>query len=314
MKKICVIGSINIDLVATMEHFPVPGEVVVCQKFNEYYGGKGANQAVGLGKLGADVSFIGKIGNDKYGDSLLKNLKKNNVKIDNVFKDNSMHSGISLIFIDSKGQNSIAHISGANGNLSLADIMKARGMLHESDIILLQLEIPLDIVFYIIENYSQGDKTIILDPAPFHSIPGNILSRISIMTPNRVEMELLTCIKIKDKNDSLKASSILLDKGVKNVINKLDNYGVLIASKDSNTFLKSIKVNAVDTVGAGDAFNAGLAFGLSHGKNLIESSEIANLIGAISVTRKGAQDSMPDISEIKRFISERCLKKFYDLF
>ncbi len=314
MKKICVIGSINMDLVASMEHFPTPGEAVICGSFNEYTGGKGANQAIGLGKLKSDVSFIGKVGNDDYGVSLLKNLRDNNVNIDYVYKSDSINSGISLILINSNGQNSIAHFPGANSKLNLEDIGKAADMLNASDIILLQLEIPLDLDFHIIKKYSKKGKTIILDPAPFSTIPDDIFPHVSVITPNRVEMEQLTGIKIKNSTDSLKASGILLDKGSGSVINKLDDYGVSIMNKDFNTFIDSLKVKAIDTVGAGDAFNAGLAYGLSKDNDLISSAKMANLVGAISVTKKGAQNSLPTIEEIKEFISEKGLNEYINLF
>ncbi len=313
MKKICVIGSINMDLVANMNQFPSPGEAVICGDFNEYTGGKGANQAIGLGKLESDVSFIGKIGNDDYGKSLLKNLKSSNVCVDYVYKSSDIHSGISLIFIDSSGQNCIAHYPGANGKLSLEDIEKASDLLGSSGIVLLQLEIPLELDFSIIKNYGKKDKIIILDPAPFTTIPDDIFPYISIITPNRVEMGQLTGIKIKNKNDSLKASSILLGKGVENVVNKIDDYGVSIMNKDSHTFIESLKVKAIDTVGAGDAFNAGLAYSLSKDNDLISSVKMANLIGAISVTKKGAQNSLPTRKEIKEFIFKNDLNEYMDL-
>ncbi len=314
MKKICVIGSINMDLVATMSHLPVPGEAVICSGFNEYNGGKGANQAIGLGKLRSAVSFIGRVGNDNYGVSLIKNLRHNNVNVDYVYKSSDIHSGIALIFIDSNGQNSIAHYPGANSRLNLKDIKRADKVLNESDIILLQLEIPLEIDFHLIKEHGKKGKTIILDPAPFSAIPDDIFPHISVITPNRVEMEQLTGIKIRNSDDSLKAGSILLDKGVENVINKIDDYGVLIMNKNQHAFIKSIKVKAIDTVGAGDAFNAGLAYGLSRDKDLISSSKMANIIGAISVTKKGAQDSMPNMEEIREFISGNDINEYYSLF
>jgi ribokinase len=314
MKKICVIGSINMDLVASMKNFPAPGEAVICNSFNEYTGGKGANQAIGLGRLGSDVAFVGKVGNDDYGECLLGNLIKNNVNVECTFKSNDIHSGISMIFINSDGQNCIAHHPGANGSLSFEDVEKAANMIYSTDIILLQLEIPLDLNFFIIKENNKKGKTIILDPAPFSTIPDEIFPLVSVITPNRIEIERMTGIKVNNKDDSLKACKILLKKGVKNVINKIDEYGVFLMNKDFNTFIKPLDVKAIDTVGAGDAFNAGLAYSLSRGKDLISSAKVANLIGAISVTKKGAQDSLPSREETYRFLLENDLEGYVDLF
>ena len=301
------------DLVASMRNFPAPGEAVICSSFNEYTGGKGANQAIGLGRLGSDVAFVGKVGNDDYGVYLLKNLMKNNVNVDYTFNSNNIHSGISLIFINSDGQNYIAHYPGANSKLSFEDIEKTVDLIDSTDIILLQLEIPLDLNFFIIKENSKKGKTIILDPAPFSTIPDEIFPLVSVITPNRIEIERLTGIKVKNKDDSLRACEILLDKGVQNVINKIDDYGVFLMNKDFNTFIESLDVKAVDTVGAGDAFNAGLAYSLSKDKDLISSTKLANLIGAISVTKKGAQNSLPNRKEINEFIYKNDLEEYANL-
>lgn len=310
MKKICVIGSINIDLTVKMDKFPVSGEAVICKSFGEYGGGKGANQAIGLGKLGSDVYFIGKVGGDLYGEKLIKNLKDYRVKAEYVFKDSTTHTGISLIFINNRAENCIAHYPGANSMLSFRDIKKTLELLGSSDIILLQLEIPLDIVFHIIKKYYKLGKIIILDPAPYSELPIDIFPYISILTPNRIEMEQLTNIKINSEKDSHKAAKILIGRGANIIINKIDNHGSFLADGNDFTFIPSYKVKAIDTTGAGDAFNAGLAYALSKEEELVKSVKFANLIGALSVTKQGAQISMPTKREVKEYIEKENLDDF----
>lgn len=313
MKRICVIGSINIDLTAKMDRFPLPGEAIVCKSFGEYGGGKGANQAIGLGKLGSDVHLIGKVGKDLYGEKLVKNLKDYEVKTEYVFKDSIALTGVSLIFINNGGENCIAHYPGANDMLNFKDIKKTSELLGSSDIILLQLEIPLEIVFYIIKKYYKLGKIIILDPAPYSKLPIDIFPYISILTPNRIEMEQLTNIKINSENDSYKAAKILMGKGANIIINKIDSSGSFLVDRNDFTFIPSFKVKTVDTTGAGDAFNSGLAYALSKGEELAKSVKFANLIGALSVTKQGAQSSMPTIIEVIEYVKKENLSNLFSL-
>lgn len=308
MKKICVIGSINIDLVGRVNRFPYPGESVTAINFSEHCGGKGANQAVALGKLGADVYFIGKVGNDLYANLLLKSLKKNGVKTDFVFKDCKERSGISLIYVNNSGENCIVNYMGANNNLNLKDVGKAQNLMESADILLLQLEIPLEIIFDIIKKFYKLGKTVILDPAPYKPIPFEILPNISILTPNQNEIEQLTNVKVNNERDSYKAAKFLIDKGANVIINKLGSKGAFVLDEKNSNLIPAFDVKRVDSVGAGDAFNAGLAYGISKNKSIYESVVIGNLVASLSVTKEGVQESMPAREDLIKFINENSLK------
>lgn len=308
MKRICVIGSINIDLVVRVGRFPYPGESVTAINFSEHSGGKGANQAVALGKLGTDVYFIGKVGTDSYGNLLLKSLEESGVKTDFVFKDYQDHSGISLIYVNNSGENCIVNYMGANNNLTMENIRKALKLIKSADIILLQLEIPLNIIFNIIRKFYKLGKTIILDPAPYKPIPFDILSNISILTPNQTEIEQLTNIKVNNEQDSYKASKFLIDKGANVIINKLGSKGAFLIDKNNSNLIPTFDVKRVNSIGAGDAFNAGLAYGISKNKSLYESVLIGNLVASLSVTKEGVQESMPTKEDLTKFINNNSLE------
>ena len=307
--KISVVGSINIDLVGRAERFPSPGESIKASSFSEHPGGKGANQAVSLGKLGTDVYFIGKIGKDSYSGFLMDSLEKSGVKTDFVFYDKKNHSGTSLIYVNDSGENCIVNYRGANDTITIEDIDKASGILESSDIILLQLEIPFDINLHIIKRFYKKNKTIILDPAPFSPIPDDVLPMVSILTPNKVEMQQLTGLEIKNKDDSLKARQVTEQKKVQIlIINKLGSMGAVLLDKDHSVLIPTFDIKRVNSIGAGDAFNAGLAFGLSKGNNIYNSVVIGNLVATLSVSREGVQESMPSRKELVTFADRMGLK------
>ncbi len=306
--KICVVGSINIDLVGRAERFPSPGESIKASSFSEHPGGKGANQAVALGKLGADVYFIGKIGKDSYSGFLMDSLEKSGVKTDFVFLDNKNHSGTSLIYVNDPGENCIVNYRGANDTITIEDIEKASGILESSEIILLQLEIPFDVNVHIIKIFNKKNKMIILDPAPFSPIPDELLPMVSILTPNKVEMQQLTGLEIKDEDDSLKAARSLIKKGANTIINKLGSMGAVLVEKDYSDLIPTFDIKRVNSIGAGDAFNGGLAYGLSKGNNIYNSVAIGNLVATLSVSREGVQESMPLKKELITFANRMGLK------
>jgi ribokinase len=310
MKRICVIGSINIDLVGATERFPYPGESVRANNFSEHPGGKGANQAVALGKLGADVYFIGKVGTDTYADLLLDSLEKSGVKTDFVFRDKENHTGTSLIFVNNSGENSIVNYRGANDSFAINEMNRAKEILESSDIILLQLEIPYEINTHIIDKiYKEKDKIIILDPAPIAPISDDLLPMINILTPNKVEMEQLADVVIKDESDSLKASKELINRGANVIINKLGKDGAVLVDKDFSGLIKTFDIECISSIGAGDAFNAGLAYGLSKGNNIYDSVIIGNLVASLSIAKDGVQESMPSKEELINFAKKNSLKE-----
>ena len=308
MKKICIIGSINVDLIGKAKRFPMPGEAVKAKSFGQHPGGKGANQAVAIGKLGLDVCLIGKVGQDSYGDFILNSLNQNGVKTDYIFRDRHVNTGISLIYINEAGENCIVNYRGANDKIKPDEIDRVSEVIKSSDIILLQLEIPYRTNLKIIQEFSNDDRMIILDPAPFSDMSDDMFSKVAIMTPNKVEMGQLTGITINDEEDSLKASRILQQKGVETVINKLGEMGAFLLNKDFSGLIGAFDIKSVNSVGAGDAFNGGLAYGLSKGNNIYKSALIGNLVAALSVSKDGVQESMPSKKELVDFIKDNSIK------
>ncbi len=302
--KTCVVGSLNMDLVATVDRFPKPGETIIGNDFATYPGGKGGNQAVALGRLGADVLMVGKVGNDLFGEQYLNNLKMNGVSSDTVKVHEGISTGIAVIEVDSTSENRIVVIPGANGKVDRTLIDENWDLMEARDIFLFQLEIPLDTILYTMERLNKAGKTIIFDPAPAMALPDEMYKYVDYITPNETEIEMLTQIKIENDEDLKKAGRWLISKGVKNVVAKAGKKGAYLITRDNFVHIPGFKVNAVDTTAAGDSFNAGLAFALSHGNDILECIRFANAVGAISTTGKGAQSAMPSIGEVEEFINK----------
>jgi ribokinase len=305
MKKLCVIGSLNMDLVTKVENFPKPGETIVGESFKTFPGGKGANQAVALGRLGADVFMIGKVGEDIYGTEYLDVLKNNNVNQSGINIEKGISSGVAVIQVSGKGENNIVVIPGANGKVNVKYIESKWDILEEADIFLFQLEIPMTTVTDTIKKLKDKGKTIILDPAPATKFPEEIFKYIDYITPNETEIETLVGKSIDNEDDLKESAQILLDKGVKVVIAKLGSNGAAIIKKDEYVSIPGFKVNAIDTTAAGDSFNAGFAFALAEGKELEECVRFGNAVGAISTTALGAQEAMPSYKEVMSFIDSK---------
>ena len=304
MKKIIVIGSINMDLVIKVSRMPKPGENLFGQSFKMIPGGKGANQAVTVAKLGEKVQFVGKVGRDIFGQKLSKNLKKFRINTNYVFKDDSTSTGVAFIVINEEGENSILIANGANGNLSSEDIKTVESAIESSDLLLLQLEIPLKTVNYAVELSKKHKVPVVLDAGPPHKSFPDFLSKVDILSPNELEAEALTGIKIKDLKSAKVAAQKLLNIGVKKVVLKLGASGALLATENEIKHIKGIKVHAIDTTAAGDAFTAGLAVAYAKGKSLEEAVIFANYVGALTVTKFGAQPSLPSMDEVELFIKE----------
>lgn len=302
MKKLCIIGSLNMDLVTKVENFPKPGETIVGESFKTFPGGKGANQAVALGRLGAEVFMIGKVGEDIYGTEYLEVLKNNNVNQSGIHIEKGISSGVALIQVSNKGENNIIVISGANGQVDTKYIESKWSKIEEADIFLFQLEIPMITVIDTMKKLKAKGKTIILDPAPATKLPEEIFKYIDYITPNETEIETLVGKNIDNEEELKESAQILLDKGVKAVIAKLGSKGAAIIKKDEYISIPGFKVNAVDTTAAGDSFNAGFAFALSEGKDLKECVKFGNAVGAISTTALGAQEAMPSYESVMSFI------------
>lgn len=301
MKKICVLGSINIDLVAKTTRFPLPGESIEGSSFNIFPGGKGANQAVAAGRLGADVTLLGKVGNDVFSETALSALKAANVDTSRVLRAETS-TGVAVITVNDNGENYLVYIPGANALVDAEYVKSNADIIDSSDILMMQLETPIETVEWAAEYALSKNKTVILDPAPAGNLSERLLGNCSIITPNETEFELISGTAIRDENDMKAAGEALTNGGAKIIINKCGSRGAYLLMKDKAVLIPGYKVKAVDSTAAGDSFNAGLAVSLALGRELEESIAFANAVGAISVTKMGAQSSMPGLDEVTDFI------------
>ena len=294
---IVVIGSSNTDMVIKCEHLPAPGETILGGNFFMNAGGKGANQAVAAARLNGNVSFIAKVGNDVFGRQAIDLFIKENIKTEYIFIDEINPSGVALITVDVKGENCIAVAQGANGNLSVDDIKNTEAILLDADIIMVQLEIPIDTIEYIAAVADQHNKKLILNPAPACILSDDLLSKISVITPNEKEASMLSGIQITSMETAKEAAQVLSAKGIETVIITLGKDGALLYENNEFNLIPTKKVDAVDTTAAGDVFNGALAVALSEQKNIKDAVRFANMAASISVTRLGAQASAPYRSE-----------------
>jgi ribokinase len=299
MKEIVVVGSSNTDMVIRASHIPAPGETILGGEFFMNAGGKGANQAVAAARLGGKVTFIAKVGKDIFGDKAIKGFINEGINTDYIAVDEFKPSGIALITVDDKAENSIVVASGANNTIVKQDIDKAIEQIKKADIILLQLEIPVNIVEYVAETGKQFGKKVILNPAPAQKLSDNIYNSLYIITPNETEAEILTGIKVTDIQSAEKAAKVLRDKGVEIVIITMGEKGAYILTDKISELIPGRKVKAIDTTAAGDTFNGALAVAIADNKEIKEAVKFANTAASISVTKLGAQSSAPYLKDIK---------------
>jgi ribokinase len=300
MKNIVVIGSSNTDMVVKTSHLPVPGETVLGGDFFMNAGGKGANQAVAAARYGNRVVFVAKTGNDLFGEQVRKSMKEDGIVTDYVFIDEEHPSGVALITIDQKAENCIVVAGGANMYLKPEDIDKAKEEILGGDVVLMQLETPIETVEYAAKMAAEAGVKVILNPAPAPAEPlsKELISNLFLITPNRSEASRLTGIDVTDLASAQRAALALYDMGAKNVIVTLGSEGSLVYDGHMMMRVEAIKVEAVDTTAAGDTYNGVLASVIAEGKSLIDAVHEANIAGAISVTRMGAQPAAPTREEI----------------
>lgn len=299
MKKITVVGSLNMDVVIETPHMPERGETVSGRCVTFVPGGKGANQAYAAGKLGGNVAMIGAVGKDAHGNSLLENLKSVNVNVSGIKQLKDSTTGQAFITVDDNGENSIIIIAGANGKVSKELMDEYAEIIRESDIVIMQLEIPLDVVRYVKEMAVSEGKTVIVDPAPAISdIPDDFWEGIDYIKPNETELAILTGLHMETRKEIADGARAMLEKGVRNVIVTLGGDGCLLVKKEKEQFFPSYKVKAVDTTAAGDSFTAAFALALSQGKTEQEAIALGQKVSSVAVTRKGAQTSIPSMEEL----------------
>jgi len=301
-KTIIVVGSSNTDMIIQLDRIPRPGETILGGEFTSAAGGKGANQAVGAARAGGQVTFIARVGQDMFGDQAVAGFTKEGINADHVTRDPSRPSGVALIFVAKDGENSIAVAGGANGELSPADVKEAANLFAGAGMLVMQLETPLVTVQAAADLAAKAGVRVILNPAPARAIPDQLLKKVSIITPNETEAELLTGIKVDSEAAASNAADKLLARGVKTAIITLGSRGAFVAGDGVGKLVPGFKVKAVDTTAAGDTFNGALAVALVEGKTLENSVRFANAAAAISVTRLGAQTSVPTRREIEELL------------
>ena len=300
MKNICVIGSLNMDLVVKVNDRPKGGQTVIGGDFKEVPGGKGANQAVAMARLGGKVNMIGKVGKDGFGETLLNALKNDNVNTEYINKED-IATGVAMITVDKNAENSIVVAPGANFKVDKDYIDASINGIKDSDIVVLQLETPIDTINYALKISKELGKYTILNPAPAVKLDDEIIANVDLLTPNETELEILSGVEINDEDDIKKAAQIMIDKGVKELIVTLGSKGSLYINKERSMFKKAYKVNAIDTTAAGDSYTGALAVAFANEKNIEEAMDFASKVGALSVQKEGAQSSLPMLLDVENF-------------
>lgn len=299
MKKILVIGSLNLDFTIDLKRIPYPGETVHGKSISQIPGGKGANQAYAAGKLGGLVSMIGCVGKEHTGNILIKNLQSAGVDTSGIAQIENIPSGQAYIALEETGENCIIVIPGANEFVTRDLIDKNMHLIEQCDFILMQFEIPLDTIRYVKEISHSLGKTVIIDPAPaVANLEEDFWKDIDILKPNETELEIIAGRKLNSKYDYITAARKLIDKGVKTVIVTLGKAGCVLVDNVQSQFFHTEKVEVVDTTAAGDCFTAAFAVALSEEMNVSDAINFAQRASAIAVTRKGAQTSIPSREEL----------------
>jgi len=304
MQKVVVIGSANVDFTVKVDRLPEPGETVSGGDFYTSFGGKGANQAVAAYKAGAEVRFFAKVGPDKNGEAIIRNLNELGLDTEGILKDSSVPSGVAFIMVDRTGKNAIAVAPGSNRELSEEDIHRAEAALSWADVLLIQLEIPQPPVSKALQLAKHHVLTTILNPAPARAIPHQALSLVDILTPNETEAAFLSGVRVKDPGQAAYAGSVLIDMGCTQVITTLGEQGCRWVDKDKVHVFPAFTVAGVDSTAAGDAFNGALACAVSEKKPMSEAIRFASAAGALTATRKGAQESLPARQEIMELLDQ----------
>ena len=307
---VVVFGSINLDLVVEVPHLPLKGETVVGNRFFSAAGGKAANQAVAIAKLGIPVSLVGQIGEDSFGQTLIESLQTAGVNTSGITVNPSTYSGIASIIVDERGANTIACAAGANNLVREKELEQFKALLSSSKIALLELGIPIATVLNAARLAKAQNCFLIIDPAPVISnFPEELYGLVDLITPNEIEASQLVGFTVDGVTTARQAASFLHQMGVKNVVITLGSQGALYSNATENFWIKPIPVSVVDTVAAGDAFNGALAAGLASGKSLSEALQWGSVAGALAVTKNGAQSSLPTKDSFQQMLNRQLLSQ-----
>ena len=303
--KICVMGSFIVDLMGRAPHLPVTGETVLGSDFKVGPGGKGSNQGVAAKRAGGDVVMITKVGNDRFAQIALDSFESEGMDTSFVFRHDTAMTGAALIMVDENtADNKILVCIGACNFITEADIEQAREQIEKADVFLTQLETNADAMEKTVGIAHAAGSTVILNPAPAGPIPSGLLEKVDILTPNEVEASIISGVEVTTADDAVRAAGVLMDQGAGSVIVTMGSQGSMVVTPAKNRFIPAIKVDAVDTTGAGDAYNGGLAAALAQGMDIFDAARFANATGALSVTKIGTAPAMPYREEIDKLLKE----------
>jgi ribokinase len=303
--QVTVVGSLNMDLVIRTPRMPLPGETIKGYDFHVIPGGKGANQAVAVARQGAQVTMIGRVGDDDFGRAQQRCLRQENIDLSFLTIDPQQATGVAIITLDEAGQNNITLSAGANGTMTVRHIESAQEAIKSADMLLCQLEVPLESVTRAIEIASESSVPVLLNPAPAYQLTRSLLAKVTYLIPNETEASLLTGIEVKDIDSAKVAARQLQQLGVQTVILTLGANGAVVAHAGDCVHEPAIQVNVVDTTAAGDAFVGSFAVAVTEGKSVLEAVKFAKHAAALTVTKLGAQPSIPTRQEVERFIALR---------
>lgn len=304
MVKILVVGSINMDLAVRVPYTPKPGYTVIGGDFEIYPGGKGANQAVAAARMGAEVTMVGRVGKDNFGDTIIQSLLENTVKTSHVVKDSDAQTGIAMVAVAPDGENMIVTAPGANAKVSVEDVNLTRSLMRETDLLLLQLELPMETVNAAVDLAKVYDIPVVLNPAPGRPLPKALLSTVEVLTPNKRELTLIT-----GESDLEEGIKKLRGWGVRNLVITLGHNGVRVISGGLDRHIPAFEITAVDTTAAGDAFNGAFAVALAEQRKLMEAIGYGMAAGALTSTKKGAQTSLPLRDAVESLIRNQTPEK-----
>ncbi len=292
------------DLVVQTPRAPENGETIIGTHFSRFPGGKGANQAVSASRLGGEVMMAGKVGSDDFGNEMIETLNEEQIDTKSILKDEKKPTGIGMVTVEEGGNNRIIVVPGANMAYENDDLKTIESHIKEADIVVVQLEMDVHMIEQAVTIASANHVPVILNPAPAQELNDSLLSKVTYLTPNSTEAEILTGIKINSTEDAESAAKILLSKGIENVILTLAEEGALIVNNAGTNHIAGFQVTSVDSVAAGDAFNGALAVGITQGKPLQEVVRFANAVGALTVTKEGAIPSLPHLQEVNDFLQK----------